>query len=129
MTQLQLRRHPPPLKILSLWLHRRLASQNQVKILRGNGIQQQQMKSRLEKELTMENTYTYAQLRDVRSKLKEEECASGTGQRWNTNDAAVRVVRSKLREEECASGMGQRLNRNDAAVRDAQALLREEECA
>ena len=42
------------------------------------------------------------------------------GQRLNRNDAAVRVVRSKLREEECASGMGQRLNPNDAAVRDAQ---------
>ena len=37
-----------------------------------------------------------------------------------SSDAAVRGVRTKLKEEECAGGMGQRLNSNDAAVRDAQ---------
>ena len=39
------------------------------------------------------------------------------GQRLNPNDAAVRDVRSKLKEEECASGMGQRWKPNDAAER------------
>jgi hypothetical protein len=39
------------------------------------------------------------------------------GRRWNANDAAVRDVRTKLEEEECASGMGQRWKPNDAAER------------
>jgi hypothetical protein len=42
----------------------------------------------------------------------------------NPNDAALRDVRTKLKEEECASGMGLRLNLNDAAVMDAQIVQR-----
>ena len=46
-----------------------------------------------------------------------------------SSDAAVKDVKIKLRKEECARGMAHSLNHaNDAAVKDVKIKLRPEEC-
>jgi hypothetical protein len=67
----------------------------------------------------------YAAVKDAQIKLREEECALGTGQR--SNYATVKDVQIKFAKGECALGMGQRSN--DATLKDAQILHRMEECA
>ena len=70
--------------------------------------------------LSMGQRSNDAAVKDVKIKLRREECALGMGQ--SSNDAAVKDVQIKLRREDCASSTGQRLNTKDAdaAVKDAQ---------
>ena len=62
--------------------------------------------------------------KDVRIKLRREECASNMGQRVSANTMDALIM---LRREECASSMGQ--SSNDVAVKVAQIKAWEEDCA
>ena len=64
----------------------------------------------------------YAEVKDVRIKLRKEECASGMGR--STRDAALTDVQNTLRKEVCALDTG-----CDASLKDAQMGQSEEVCA
>ena len=70
-----------------------------------------------------------AAVRDVRTKLSKEECASSMGRHRSANYAALMDVRTKLGKEELASSMERHGSANDAAVKDVRTKLRKEEFA
>ena len=73
--------------------------------------------------LGMEQRRNDAAVKDVRTKLRKEECASGMEQRKNYTYATLKDVRTLLSEEECAGGMeqrSQRIRRNSAALNGVQ---------
>ena len=71
----------------------------------------------------MEQRPSNAAVKDVRIKLRKEECVKVMVQ--SGQYVVVKVVQVRLSKEECASGMEQRSGSNDAAVKDVQT----EECA